>query len=69
MAADHKPALALATAAWLQLHGLTQQYQAAVLRGDVEDAERIRREAHDVLDSNLDLNGQAAVSTRALLGL
>lgn len=59
---DHKRALILATATWKQLHSLTQAYQAAVLRGDEDDAERIRREAHDVLDSNLDLNGEAATA-------
>ncbi len=65
---DHKGPLQLATAAWIQLHGLTQAYQAAVLRGASKDEiEHIRREAHDVLDSNLDLNGQAAQAVRDLL--
>jgi hypothetical protein len=64
---DHTSPLALATAAWMHLHGLTQQYQAAVMRGDAEDADRIRREAHDVLDSNLDLNGEAARAIMAIL--
>lgn len=65
---DHKASLALATAAWLQLHGLTQAYQAAVLRGAGDDElERIRREAHDVLDANLDQNGHAALAVKALL--
>lgn len=65
----HKRPLALATAAWQQLHGLTLAYQAAVLRGAQEvELEAIRREAHDVLDSNLDLNGEAAVETRKIIG-
>lgn len=64
----HKRPLALATAAWQQLHGLTLAYQAAIMRGDEAGAERIRREAHDVLDSNLDLNGEAAVETRKIIG-
>lgn len=66
--AEARKALVLATAAWAQLHGLTQTYQAAILRGDDDEAERLRREAHDILDSNLDLNAEAAHHTRALLG-
>ena len=66
---EHKAPLQLATAAWLQLHGLTQSYQAAVLRGASQDElERIRREAHDVLDANLDFNSEAAHAVRSLLG-
>lgn len=61
-------ALLLATAAWTQLHGLTQQYQAAILRDDLDGAQRIRDEAHALLDSNLDLNAEAAHHTKALLG-
>ena len=65
---DHKGPLQLATAAWIQLHSLTQTYQAAVLRGAPQDEiERIRREAHDVLDSNLDLNAQAATAVLSIL--
>ena len=64
---EHQKPLALATAAWIQLHGLTQAYQAAILRGHIDEAERIRREAHDVLDANLDMNGQAAEAVRSLL--
>lgn len=69
MAEAHREPLALAQASWLQLHGLMSSYQAAILRGDTAEAERIRREAHDVLDSHLDLKGQAAVATRAIIGL
>lgn len=65
---EPRKALVLATAAWTQLHGLTQAYQAAVLRGDDAGAELIRREAHDLLDSNLDLNAEAAQAVKALLG-
>lgn len=66
----HKPALALATAAWLKLLAITHEYQSAVMRGAEQDElERIRREAHDTLDANLDQNGHAATHARALLGL
>lgn len=64
----HQRALALATAAWVQLHGLTQAYQAAILRGDIDEAERIRAQAHDVLDANLDMNEEAAVAVRSVFG-
>ncbi|RAK68817.1 hypothetical protein DJ019_02040 [Phenylobacterium kunshanense] len=63
-----RKALLLATAAWTQLHGLTQAYQAAVMRGDQRGAEAIRQQAHALLDSNLDLNAEAATITRAMLG-
>ena len=64
--ADHKEALRLATAAWIDLLGLTHAYQAAALRGDVEEAERLRQRAHDLLDANLDLNSQVAHAVKAL---
>lgn len=63
-----RKALLLASAAWTQLHGLTQAYQAAVMRGDTTGAEAIRHQAHALLDSNLDLNAEAATITRAMLG-
>lgn len=66
--ADHKRPLILAAAAMAQLNGLAQQYQAAILRGDQADADRIRAQAHDVLDSNLDLHGEAAAAVRAIIG-
>jgi hypothetical protein len=66
---EHRAALANATAAWLNLLGLTHAYQAAILQGKVEEAERIRGEAHDVLDANLDENAHAANATRAIIGL
>jgi hypothetical protein len=65
---EARRALLLATAAWTQLHGLTQAYQAAVLRGDEAGARDIRDQAHALLDSNLDLNAEAAHHTKALLG-
>lgn len=71
MSEDQKPArraVVLATAAWTQLHGLTQAYQAAVLREDHEEAERLRIQAHDLLDSTLDLNAEAANLTREIIG-
>lgn len=64
----HRLPLLLATAAWKELHGKTQAYQAAVMRGDHEAAQTLRAEAHDLLDSNLDLNGEVAVAVRALNG-
>jgi hypothetical protein len=65
---EHKKPLQLATAAWMQLHALTQAYQAAVMRGaDSEELESIRRETHDVLDSMLDLNAEAAVAVRSII--
>ncbi len=52
----------------MRLRTSLQQYQAAILRGDPDAAERIRREAHDVLDANLDLNAEAAMAVRAIIG-
>ncbi len=65
--ADHSKPLMLATAAWYDVLGKTHQFQAAMLRGDVEAAEVIRREAHDLLDANLDQNAEAATHVRKLL--
>lgn len=64
---DHQKALMLATAAWMQIHGETQNFNAAMLRDDVIGAEEIRARIHDLLDGMLDMNAEAAVATRALL--
>jgi hypothetical protein len=65
---EHRRPLALATAAWIELHGATQAYQAAVLRGDVKEAEKIRARCHDILDANLDQNAAAAQAVRNIIG-
>lgn len=65
---DHKAPLALATASLMEIIGKSQAYQAAIIQGRIEDAELLRREAHDMLDSYFDLNGQAAQAVKALLG-
>lgn len=65
---DHRAPLALATASLIQIISKAQAYQAAVIQGRAEEAEILRREAHDMLDSYFDLNGQAAQAVKALLG-
>lgn len=65
---DHRPHLALATATLLELIGKAQSYQAAVIQGRIEEAEVLRREAHDLLDAYFDHNDQAAQAVKALLG-
>jgi|GEM_PF-1089891 len=55
-ASIHPAILSLAT--WKELNAKQSTYAAAVLRGDTEAAERIRREAHDLLDACLDLNAE-----------
>lgn len=54
----------LATAAKIDLQAKMQAYHAAVLRGDADSAETIRREAHDMLDNGLDLFAEAANAVR-----
>lgn len=63
----HREPLTRATAAWLDLLALSHAYQAAILRGDVSEAENIRVRAHDVLDANLDHNGEAASAVRSII--
>lgn len=65
---DHKASAALAAAAWKDLNAKTHAYQAAILRGDDEAAEAIRQEAHDMLDTCIDLNGSVARATLAIIG-
>jgi hypothetical protein len=66
----HRSITALATAAWMKLLAKSHEYQGAELAAaSPDELERIRREAHDLLDANLDLNGQAARAVRAIIGL
>jgi hypothetical protein len=66
--ADHDRALTLASAAVMDLISRGQAYQAAVLRGaQADELERMRQEAHDVLDGYLDLSGDAAEAVKAIL--
>lgn len=67
MNGKHRERLLRATAAWLDLLALTHAYQAAIMRGDITEAEEIRARAHDVLDANLDLNGQAATAVSNII--
>lgn len=68
MTDGHKRPLKLATVAWLNLLDVTQAYQAAILQGDADRANGLRVMAHDLLDANLDLNGEAAVAVRSIKG-
>lgn len=51
---EHREILAKAHAAQLQMIGYWQEYQAAVLLGDVAAAEALRGKAHDTLDAYFD---------------
>jgi hypothetical protein len=67
--AEHKERMTLATAALFELIARQQAMQAAVLRGDGADVlDRMRAEAHDVLDAYLDRAAEAAVAVKAILG-
>jgi F0F1-type ATP synthase membrane subunit b/b' len=57
----------LATASWLRLLSITHAFQAAMIAGDLDEAARLRVEAHDVLDANLDQRAEAAAGVRALI--
>lgn len=50
----------LAAAAWKDLNAKSANYQAAILRGDHDAAQALRQEAHDILDTHLDLSGEIA---------
>lgn len=52
--------LVLAAAAKLDLAAKTGAFHAAVLRGDLDQAEQIREEAHSMLESLLDHYAAAA---------
>lgn len=64
----HRRSIRLAAAAWIELNGVCEAYQAAVLRGDVAGADELRRKAHDMLDNHLDLKGEAAVLVARIIG-
>lgn len=57
----------LATASWLRLLSITHAFQAAMIAGDLPEADRLRGEAHDVLDGNLDQRAEAAAGVVAIL--
>lgn len=66
---DHKPPLLLATAALHSIIGQAQNIQAETLRGVGQDEiDRLRGEAHDMLDAYLDHMTEAAAKTLAILG-
>lgn len=64
---EHRRAAALAAAAWKDLNAKSSAYQAALLRGDDETARAIRQEAHDMLDTHLDLSGEVAQAALNIL--
>ena len=64
---DYRGKAVLAAAAWKDLNAKSSAYQAALLRGDDEAARAIRQEAHDMLDTHLDLSGEVAQSTLDIL--
>lgn len=61
----------LAQAAWKDLNAKQSEYQAAILRalvtGDHAAAEKIRQEAHDMLDNCFDMNAEAARAQMTIL--
>lgn len=59
---------ALAAAAWKDVSAKLHAYQAALLRGDETTAQAIRQEAHDMLDTCLDLNGEIARAALKIIG-
>lgn len=63
----HRSKAVLAAAAWKDLNALSSQYQAALLRGDDRSAQNIRQQAHDMLDTHLDLSGEIVQATLDIL--
>lgn len=63
---DHREALARAHAAQLQIIGYWQEYQAAILLGDVVTAEALRVKAHDTLDGYFDAAQSLGQTLRTL---
>lgn len=63
----------LAQAAWKGLNAKQSEYQAAILRDlanggeNQADIERIRQEAHDMLDNCFDLNAECARAQMTIL--
>jgi hypothetical protein len=64
-----KSAVLLSVAAERDLHAAAQRFEAAEMRGDKTAAERLRSEAHDLLDALLDHKATAAGLSRSLFGL
>lgn len=67
MSAPVRSKSVLAAAAWKDLNALSSQYQAALLRGDDQSARDLRQQAHDMLDTHLDLNGEVVQATLDIL--
>jgi hypothetical protein len=63
----HRGKAILAAAAWKDLNAKSSAYQAAILRGDHEAAQALRMEAHDILDTHLDLSGEVAQAALDIL--
>ena len=57
----------LAAAAWKELNALSSLYQTALLRGDDAKAQELRQQAHDMLDTHLDLSGEIVQATLDIL--
>ena len=65
---DHKAAANRATAAFIEIIARGRSLEAAIIRGDGQEAqERVRREAHDLLDAFLDQSAEAATAVRSIL--
>ncbi len=64
---QHRRAAVLAAASWKDLNAKSANYQAAILRGDDDAAKAIRQEAHDILDTHLDLSGEVAQAALDIL--
>ena len=56
-----------ASASWIRLLGLLHAYEAAALLGDGAEADRVRAQAHDLLDTTLDQRAEKAAEVRAVL--
>lgn len=63
----HRNKAVLAAAAWKDVNALAGAYQAAVLRGDDARAQQLRQEAHDMLDTHLDLQNEVAQAALEIL--
>jgi len=63
----HRNKAVLAAAAWKDVNALAGVYQAAVLRGDNARAQQLRQEAHDMLDTHLDLQNEVAQAALDIL--
>lgn len=64
---EHRRSAVLAAAAWKDLNAISSQYQAALLRGDEAAARDLRQQAHDMLDTHLDLNGEVVQAALNIL--